>query len=123
MSDQSGMDIINSGKYCPAGKCECELWDNFHNHCHLHGGTFDVDWEVCPWPSRQVRVEPVEELGTNRIYANGYAAGRAYQSGKDVEAVNGVVPFREFDCSGNVIGEMLSKPEAIAALREAGKGE
>lgn len=57
-------DDIPQGKYCPAGKCECKKYS--HNEtrcdfCEIKSGHYDGindEWETCPWPSRQVKVEP-----------------------------------------------------------------
>jgi hypothetical protein len=51
--------------YCPAGKCECKKFVEA-NTCaalleyHVAGSWID-NWEVCPWPSRQVPVRPYAE--------------------------------------------------------------
>jgi hypothetical protein len=55
-----------SEKHCPAGKCDCgSFGDEFYGKfqaCHtpdkMHWDEVQENMEVCPWPSRQVRVEP-----------------------------------------------------------------
>jgi hypothetical protein len=65
--------------YCPAGKCECENFDNGNNEnrlfCHAVDLPLDVYLiEVCPYPSRQQVVGPQKMYGAMDI---AFAAGRA----------------------------------------------
>ena len=100
-----------SDKYCPAGKCECgcfyeegRCWTDSSHEVIPEGA------EVCPWPSRQVRVEPqaMTELQTklhevkskimemeirehikmeDEKYNAAYLAGRREQARVDRDAV------------------------------------
>ena len=48
--------------YCQAGKCECKHMRLDGIYCEadkaLEGLRLIVSFEQCPWPSRQVKVEP-----------------------------------------------------------------
>jgi len=134
-------------KWCPAGKCECENIVSPHGYCSIPEVDAAVDvFEVCPWPSRQVGVEPpaaseknIHPLFTSSEkfesdlnhfakiqydagFAEGFAAGRAYQSGKDVDAVEKLVESHP-DINVNIENGWIKLLNIIAALREAAKGE
>jgi len=65
-------------RYCPIGKTECGLWELKSEvpflgllHCRQIGdsllGCNIYQLKFCPWPSRQVPVEPERELGKNKL--------------------------------------------------------
>jgi len=107
-----------SEKYCPAGKCEC-LHFHLPHHCGLpdpHFGETNLEQiEVCPWPSRQMRVE-IESVYHIKTYDDGFAAGRAYQSEKDREAVKKCRKYPQTDDA------VIIASDLYAAI-EAAKGE
>jgi len=93
-----------SDKYCSAGKCECEhlriAEHGLHRQlCTACGPTLVLtDFEVCPWPSRQVRVEPMPTSTESpylipmnetveQTFDRGFTAGRREQARVDREAV------------------------------------
>jgi hypothetical protein len=109
--------------------CEFKTDPCTHNIASLTGA------KSCPWPSRQVRVDSqlvdVPKLVNQEIerlagkWNNGefiyhsdlliavFAAGRAYQAGKDEKVVN----------DWAYVSGLADKDLLIAALDEAGKGE
>jgi hypothetical protein len=128
-----------SERYCPFGRIECLQFDKLHNLCSVHNGSGDVDWEVCPWPSRQ---QPMDSKAETVIKADkfgkcpvgnfncenydlakythafneGHAAGRADGVMECVKAV-----AKRADEIGGEYGDVL-RDQAIAAL-EGVKGE
>jgi hypothetical protein len=127
-----------SEKYCPAGEIECgrympqRLGSAICETGPVSWHEINDNWELCPWPSRQVRVEPVKFkpisnetaeavcASMQRAYNDGFAAGRAYQSKKDKEAVekydDEINPSPAFENNMTVDGLQ-------DALDEAAKGE
>jgi len=104
-----------SEHYCPAGKCECDNRENglCRTPCSAFYDGINKEWEVCPWPSRQKRIDGVKgeswrgvfspelEKSIERLLAMGermkrgeneyaacYAAGLVHQAKVDREAVN-----------------------------------
>lgn len=121
--------------YCPAGKCECEnkitllygsgvLIDACKLNQRLTEGSLKL-YDVCPWPSRQVRVEPQGDCD-KCPKDDAYAAGRLAGLREAREAVANIRLRFDSDTPGNVD---LTLPEfqwvrdkAIAAI-DAVKGE
>lgn len=86
-------------RYCPAGKCECrhlktsvtKMPDHSVTWCELLGfGLLVDDMDVCPWPSRQVRVEPQGDCD-KCPKDDAYAAGRLSGLREAKEAVNEIL--------------------------------
>jgi len=90
-------------KYCPAGKCECEHFDNGNNENRLFCLAVDLPLdvyliEVCPYPSRQVPVEKPElnvsilEVNGSSLIATNKWTGERWSSinGKDWEKIDPV---------------------------------
>lgn len=100
--------------YCPAGKCECNAYFVSYNE---HGKTeacsvsvIDLSkYEVCPWPSRQVRVEPQGDCD-KCPKDDAYAAGRLADLREAREAVADVPEVTMLGVTG------LSKKDALAAI-------
>ena len=116
-----------SDKYCPAGKIECGYYrDNEHGkYCYIDFRNV-TQYEVCPWPSRQVGVadNPCAKctcIDHADSFAKGHTAGRAYQSRKDVDAVEKLVESHP-DINVNIENGWIKLLNIIAALREAAKG-
>lgn len=116
--------------YCPAGKCECEniVTPLGFKYCSIPEIDAAIDvYEVCPWPSRRVRVKgepwrghfsPETEKGIDRVLKMGeamrngtyemdsfnraYAAGRLSGLREAREAVEKLLPdfLVGVDCSG-----------------------
>ena len=67
-----------SDKYCPAGKCECDGYtidpEDGKPFCNILFCGMD-DFEVCPWPSRQM---PKQISGRSQALADARAAVTAY---------------------------------------------
>lgn len=117
-----------SDKYCPVGKCECghlktsvtKMPDHSVTWCELLGfGLLVDDMDVCPWPSRQVRVEPQGDCD-KCPKDDAYAAGRLAGLREAREAVANIRLRFDSDTPGNVD---LTLPEfqwvrdkAIAAI-------
>ena len=105
--------------YCHFGKCECGAYYDL-TICglgYVGENSIGVKYEVCPWPSRKLMDS---NLGTNRIYANGYLAGRREQARVDREAV---IKYTDGCHHKNPDGVAMciELPALLAALREAGK--
>jgi hypothetical protein len=111
--------------YCPAGKCECgwygtqtEAWTNF---CGAIGRYMEFDPEVCPWPSRQQRIEKpllgIEE--EQRVFNHGHAAGRLAGLREAKEAVDSVPRWRKSETTGtsaNPNGFTFQYDSVLAAI-------
>jgi hypothetical protein len=108
--------------YCPAGKCECgNIKDDGGTiRCIAYvltytvGGSVISEFEVCPWPSRQVRVEPQKPDAVDAHNA-GFAAGRSAGLREAVEAVKKIegIPYK----LGYEEKAWVERAEAIAAIR------
>lgn len=66
-----------SEKWCPAGKCECEHHGGLNCYAgseRIHVSGISHNFEQCPWPSRQVRLE-VKNINVETLpgYDFGYA--------------------------------------------------
>lgn len=116
--------------YCPAGKCECEnkitllygsgvLIDACKLNQRLTEGSLKL-YDVCPWPSRQVRVEPqgdCDKCPKDDAYAAGRLAGLR-------EAREGVEQLAETHPDINVSADNgWVKLSVILAAIDAVKGE
>lgn len=88
-----------SDNYCPFGKCQCLHYENTPSHfkfCRGIGRFVEFSPEVCPWPSRQVRLEPVADdpcakctcIDHGDSFAKGHAAGCLEQARAMKEAVD-----------------------------------
>jgi hypothetical protein len=102
--------------YCPAGKCECEnkitllygsgvLIDACKLNQRLTEGSLKL-YDVCPWPSRQVRVEPQGDCD-KCPKDDAYAAGRLAGMQEAMEAVH---------AAGRLAG-LQEAMEAVANIR------
>jgi hypothetical protein len=112
--------------YCPAGKCECNAYFVSYNE---HGKTeacsvsvIDLSkYEVCPWPSRQQRIEKpllgIEE--EQRVFNHGHAAGRLAGLREAKEAVDSVPRWRKSETTGtsaNPNGFTFQYDSVLAAI-------
>ena len=124
---------MNKEKWCSAGKCECgcyysERHDSkvgkfsfayYTKACRGEGWEIDIkDIELCPWPSRQVPVEPptykpwMDEY--NQIFKDGYAAGFRDALQKCREAVGEIkIEYYKF---------FISRPAVLAAISKVEEG-
>jgi len=115
-------------KYCPAGKCFCDRYsEGSRDHYAPIRFCTCTDsipahqimlnyFEVCPWPSRQVRLE-VENVKTLPGYKLGATAGLAEGFRRAREAVENVVTY-------SVIGigpSLVARHDALVAIDEAEK--
>ena len=97
-----------SEKYCPAGKCECHNYrDNPHGKYCAHSFESVGNFEQCPWPSRQVPVEPKQ---------SDYDRGRSdmkREIGAKVEALPNILNAT-YDGKGQL--GLIFKDDALAAI-------
>jgi hypothetical protein len=114
-----------SEKYCPIIKGECGNLARGSKQGNVFCGDdpFELrkcDYEVCPWPSRQVKIEKPIAIESLPGYDIAFAAGRTYQAGKDERAVRKQLGDAPAHVNSDVDHGLKL---AIAALDEAGKEE
>jgi hypothetical protein len=113
-------------KYCPAGKCECEkfitvnVWSKFLGACKAINPVGDISavrYEVCPYPSRQVRLENKSLWMSLMIDAN---TQNCFNSGRTAgidAAIGAVKNVCEKIFKSNVIyGPFAALDESVAAI-------
>jgi hypothetical protein len=107
-------------EYCPAGKCECEHFDNGINEDGLFCRAVDLPLdiyliEVCPYPSRQVpAVVPDTQDFRIDIHEQGFRDGFRTAIQQCREAVGEIkIEYYKF---------FISRPAVLAAISKVEEG-
>ena len=114
-----------SEKYCPVGKIECDEYGK----CMVSDFE-EFEIEVCPWTSRQVRVEPVPTSTESpylipmsepveQTFDRGFAAGRREQARVDRDAVEKLLDDNLHAVSECALEKALAALAAVAPREEA----
>lgn len=107
-----------SDKWCPAGKCECGRYsvDDGVAFCEQEYSR-EMDFEKCPWPSRQVPVKQPLSDCDKCPKDDAYAAGRLAVIGECIGEIKKMITPLDLDDESDYWRSVVLN-ETIAALEK-----